>query len=315
MFISWIDSHGRSADLARSLNMQAVFISGRGNRRNAALIRYWRAFRRTRRELRTLNPNVVMVMLPPAPALLSILISRRRGTQVVADLHTGFFKNPKWSWFVRPALWLLRNSAVLVTNSHLGEICENARVRTFVVHDSLTVNNGPCDDQEYVLCPLSYAKDEPVLELLDAARALNKMKFVFTGKPPIKYRNVAPQNVEFVGYVTNEKFDSLLRGSTMVVALTKRDHTMQRAGYEALMACKPQVTSSFSVLQEFLDDSAAYADPASHDDIANKIMNVAASRQTYANNAKAVLGSRITDQERVIGDLSAYVRQVSNSRR
>ncbi len=74
--------------------------------------------------------------------------------------------------------------------------------------------------------------------------------------------------MKFTGYLTNSDYDAELANCDVVMALTTRDHTMQRAGYEAIAAAKPQVTADFKVLRDFHADAAIYVDPHSHADIA-----------------------------------------------
>ncbi|MCJ0902130.1 glycosyltransferase [Rhodococcus sp. ARC_M6] len=312
MFISWINYHGRSQELAEKLGVDAQFLEPADTRRNL-IRRYASAIRWTISTLRATDSNSVYLMLPPAPALLTVLLFKGRNRMLVADLHTGFFLDSKWKWFTPLGLRLLRNSVALVTNEGLRAKCEAAGVRSIVLHDILEdrtkdpVAQRP-DGSDLVLCPLSYANDEPVDQLLQAARQCPDLKFVFTGKAPQAVRDQAPKNVHFTGFVKTEDYLDLLNQSSAVVALTTRDLTMQRAGYEALMYGKPQVTSNFVVLREFLGEAAHYVDPYRSGEIADALRAISQDSSNQSRTAVGVLNDRIREQSRAIEELKSVTR-------
>lgn len=311
MFLSWVKYHGRSAELAEVLGLKPEFVKPNG--RNL-IDRYVRSILQTRRCLRSDSSSSIFVMLPPAPALLSVMAFKRRNTRIVADLHTGYFLDPKWKWFSRIGLWILRGETVVVTNAELAKLTLNSGVRTFVLHDILTDRSivESTTAEGYVLCPLSYANDEPVDEIVAAAGLCPKTRFVLTGRAPEAIKKTATPNVRFTGYVTNEAFQRLLLDAQLICALTKRDFTMQRAGYEALMAGKPQVTSNFHVLSQFLATAAEYVDPSDPQSIARGIENVVKNRSYYSDQAQKVLVQRMAEQRQSIDSLRAITTTSPN---
>ncbi len=69
----------------------------------------------------------------------------------------------------------------------------------------------------------SFAVDEPLAELLEAARRLPELRFFVTGNPELARRGLLaskPTNVEFTGFVSEEKYAGLLRAADVVVVLT-----------------------------------------------------------------------------------------------
>jgi len=163
------------------------------------------------------------------------------------------------------------------------------------------------DAGEYILCPLSYANDEPLEELLEAARRTPDLPFVFTGKAPAWVRESAPINVSFPGFVSADEYDRLVRGCLAVVAVTDRDHTMQRAGYEALMEGKPQITAHFSVLREFLESAAVYVDPKDPESIASALRAISGDPESFAEAASDVLLRRILEQQHEIKTIREFL--------
>lgn len=315
MIISWINYHGRSADLAGHLGVTAEFIAP--EERNL-LGRYLKASIRTGKLIRGSKTPAVIVMLPPTPALIVALLAKRRNTVFVADCHTGFFLDPKWTRFTRLSLRLLKKHAVIVTNDSLARKAEQRGVKAFVVHDLLTDKIQPSaqtNTQFTVLCPLSYASDEPIDAILECATLSPKTLFIFTGRSSDSVRSRAPANVTFTGYLSNESYNTMLDEASCVLALTLRDLTMQRAGYEALMKGKPQITSSFDVLRNFYGDAAVYADPLDPSSISSAVKTVSESLSTLRANAEHVLGSRIRDQELTLEALGTHLTVASSTGR
>jgi glycosyltransferase involved in cell wall biosynthesis len=266
MVISWISYHGRSADLAERLGGQAEFISaGRQGQRLAVVWRYPLQALRTVAVLRNRRPHSLVVMAPPLPlVLLALWWARRHGGAVVIDAHTSAVISPRTG---RPrrrfAAVARRADLVLVTRPELAALLPG--VRTLVLDDppvdlpDVVTDRGRRDGLPVrVVYPCSWYADEPVADVVDAARALPGIEFVLTGTPRGEVPD-APDNVTLTGYLGRDAYWSLLRGADLALALTSREHTMQRAGYEALAAGVPLVVSNTAALASWY---GAAAEPA-----------------------------------------------------
>lgn len=308
MFVSWVRHHGRSTGIASALGMDAHFLPESISRRPTP-IKYVLAAFWTVRLLRKEDYRALILMLPPTPLLLIGRFFKKRGTHLVADLHTGFFSDPKWSWATGFSLWCMRRSTAVVTNSELARRVEEAGVPTVVLHDILSEatsrkeERNEIDTSSYILCPLSYANDEPVEAILEACALVPEQQFIFTGKAPESVRKNAGKNVSFPGFVDDEEYRVLMRGAVAVLAMTTRDLTMQRAGYEALMVGKPQVTADFKVLREFLGPAAHYVNPTDSEQIAQAVRNIVADLDREEDKVRTVLEQRMHEQRSGIDSL------------
>jgi hypothetical protein len=266
LFISWVRDHGRSRDLANALGAKAVFLTSPGR---AALKRYVVQSIATYRILSKDAPALVLVMQPPVVALFPVLIyAWRRDCVVVGDLHTGAFNDPKWRWATDITLRLLRHGGIIVTNQALADYSRAKGTPAFALDDLVTdrQTDSAHRDPNLVLCPVSYANDEPLEVMLRAAASTPDLQWVLTGTPPDSIRAAAPPNVVFPGYVPTEEYDALVARSGVVVALTTREETMQRAGYEAIETSAPLITSRTRVLIEYFADAAVFV-PADGPDL------------------------------------------------
>lgn len=308
IFISWTADNGRTRDLASTLGVKAEFIPG--DRRHGAVRRYVAQMRATLSLLRRSKPHCVIVMLPPTPLLVITTVwSKATGKRLVADLHTGFFYDPKWQPFARFGLRMLRGGWGIVTNQHLAERLTESSVRALIAHDPLVDRSLGRDvpGKGYVLCPISYANDEPIEAIMEAARQTPSTEWRLTGRAPNDVSAMAPSNVTFTGYVSDPELDQLFRGASVVAALTTRDHTMQRAGYEALMYGVPQVTSDFKALREFVGSAGLYVDPTNSHELAAAVSEILSSQVQWCDEARKVLWARLTDQDENLQEISTVV--------
>lgn len=311
VFLSWVSHHGRSQTLAEALNLDPVFI--KPTRSHLGLMgRYVGQFFATVKELRRRRPNVVVLMLPPFPALLAVIVSMGSTKSIVGDLHTGFFYDPKWKWARRISLWLLRASPLIVTNQRLAGQCHSANVT--VMHDLLERSNVVYGDEvetsrPTILCPLSYANDEPITELLMAAKIAPDIDFIFTGKAPNTIISAAPPNVRFSGYISESAYWQEFSRSWAIVALTTRPDTMQRAGYEALIYNKPLLTSDMEVLRQFFGDAAIYCRPDASA-IANGIKQVLLARESIRPKSAALLSFQRSLQKDGLVAINAQLSEI-----
>lgn len=301
VFISWTRSNGRTEDLAAALGIDAVYVYHPS--RFGLIGRYIAQYRMTRRFLREHRPASVILMLPPVPALLAVTRNTSRKTRLVFDLHTGFFYDPKWKWASGFALRLMRDrGTAIVTNQHLADACDDVGVKALVMHDLLKAAGEVLDPKPYLLCPVSYANDEPIAEILSAARTTPEINWKLTGRAPASFSANAPANVDFTGFVSHAEYDRLIGNAAGVVALTTRPHTMQRAGYEAFNVGTAQITSNFPELRDFYGDSVVYSAPKS-ESIADAARELFAQRPILIERLLELRTQRITEQKDSISSL------------
>lgn len=267
--ISWVADHRRSSEIAAVVHARAFFV--RATQRLLPL-RYFSQLITTRRILRQERPSLIVVMQPPPFALFAVIgFARRSGALVLGDLHSGVFFDPKWKWAVKLVLRALRaHGAAIVPNGDLAQICREAGVKTFVCHgliSPLDHHHDCCETDvldkasngvSYVLVPLAYAYDEPINEILQAARLTPSVRWVLTGRAPDRVRSSAPENCFFPGYVSSAEYQTLRAHASVVLALTTDESTMQSAGYEATAAATPLITVATRVLVDYYKDAARY---------------------------------------------------------
>src|SRR5882724_1149808 len=259
-FITWYPYCRRSDTIAAALGGPSHLIHYLSFKRPLhAPLKYVLQAIATWRTLARERPELVLVAVPPIFAALPVwLYARRHAARLVIDAHTGVFEHTRWRWLLPLTRWLFRRAdAVIVTGGHLQRVVESWGARATIIGD-VPVQFGPgrepppCDGARIVVVN-TFSVDEPVDEVLEAARALPDTRFFVTGDRKharATWIASAPANVTFTGFVSETEYAGLLRAANAIVVLTTHDHTMQRGAYEAVALGKPLVTSDWGLLRE-----------------------------------------------------------------
>ncbi|ACL40908.1 glycosyl transferase group 1 [Pseudarthrobacter chlorophenolicus A6] len=312
--VSWVDHHRRSAELAGALGVEPTFV--RSNARFLP-VRYFRQWIATWRLLAT-DADAVLVMQPPVLSLACAYLHTNRRTTLIGDLHTGTFRDPRWKWAAPLVLAMLRKRGfAVVPNEALAELCRSSDVPVVVSHGYLTefdfakVSEAPTmvrDGLSFVLVPLAFAYDEPIDEILEAARITPQLTWVLTGKAPQSVAASAPKNLILTGFVSKEEYSGLRANASVVLAATTAEDTMQSAGYEALAAGTPLVTTPTKVLREYFGDAALYAAPKA-DSIAEQVSHAFMNLPYLANRMEGLRKMRIAEQDEAIAQIKSRIRE------
>jgi glycosyltransferase involved in cell wall biosynthesis len=234
------------------------------------LVKYVLQAADTLRLLRRETPDVVFVMSPPPIAVLPVLAyCRSRRIPFVIDAHSAAFLHRRW----RGLQWLQdalsrRAATTIVTNEHLAMRVRGAGAHATIIRDVPVVFQETAhfvrDDRFTVAFVCSFSPDEPVGDVLEAARALPQIRFLITGDGKGISKTCPgslPGNVELTGFLPEPAYGGLLCSVDAVIALTTRDHTMQRAAYEAIYQGTPVVVSNWPLLRRVFDEGAVHVGP------------------------------------------------------
>lgn len=263
LFVSWIRHHGRSAGLAGALGAEAAFVAvGRLGHRRTAPLRYAAQSAMTVALLLRRRPRVLWVMAPPT---LLVVIARVYAAlfraRLVVDAHTGAVLRQDGTLRHGFAGATRHAAATVVTNEPLARRLRETGVPNVVTLDDppapWPVTGVPVRDD--VVFPASWWSDEPWGDVVEAARLLPDVSFVVTGRAPAGVASAVPLNVHLTGWLTDDEYAALVAGAGTVLALTTREWTMQRAGYEALAAHRPLVASGTDTLRAYFTGGTVFA--------------------------------------------------------
>jgi len=205
------------------------------------------------------QPDVVLVASPPVIAVLTVwFYAKICGIPFIIDAHTGVFDNRRWRWLLPLSRFLSRQATVtIVTNDYLSQEVQQWGGKVVVIGDipvffeavvKISLGEG-----FHVVVINSFSDDEPLEEILDAAKRIDGVFLHVTGN--LRYASSGvlqrnPPNVRFTGWLSDEDYTALLHAADAIMVLTTRDHTMQRGAYEAMALTKPLITSDWPLLRE-----------------------------------------------------------------
>jgi hypothetical protein len=210
------------------------------------------------------HPRVVLVQNPPIFLVMIVaLYARLTGSHYIIDTHTGGLVGYKWGWSVPLHRWLSRRAlATIVTNASLRDrLLGGSSRRSFrvvilgdppVEWGDTAAPSSPQQGARQVAVIATYAADEPIEEVLAAARQLPDVSFSITGdarRLPAAVRAGCPPNARLTGWLSDAAYSELVCRANVVVALTTRNHTLLCGAWEALYAGQPLITSDWPVLR------------------------------------------------------------------
>ncbi len=295
LWIAW-ERQRRSQELARRLGCSIHIFDIKGPARypKSILGTLSLLLRKRPRQLFVQNPSMVLAVLACVYGLVS-------GTRVVVDRHTTFLLNKPRTFSIRRSIFLAlsrftlrRADLTIVTNQFLADLVVAAGGRAVVLPDpipSLVPTSTPAPAGEAsALYICSFAADEPIGSVLEAARSLPGLRFYISGDystAATDWRRLAPANVTFTGFLPAADFVNLLFAVDAILVLTTSDHTMLCGCYEALAARKPLITSDKPELREYFPHAAFVGDSA--ESIRSGLQQVFESLDLYRSRTESAV--------------------------
>jgi len=200
------------------------------------------------------NPSVQL-------AALASFLKPWFGYTLVVDRHSNFdFSNTRDGLFNRLSNYGLRKADLtIVTNDAVQRLVEEKGGRALILQDLLprldAKRGAPRGGPLRVVYVCSFSPDEPVEEVLEAAGRLDKDVHVYvTGRVPALFQDRArraPATVTFTGFLPEDEYVDLMGSADVVMALTKREHTLLCGAYEGVSLRKPLVLSNQEALRSY----------------------------------------------------------------
>jgi glycosyltransferase involved in cell wall biosynthesis len=271
----------------------------------------WRTWRVLQRE----KPTAIFVMVPPIFAAVVVwLYATVRRVPFVLDAHTAAFMHPRWArWQWLQRALSRRAATTIVTNEHLAAHVRAGGGRATLVPDVPVrfaeierVSRGG-EFLVAVVCSFNY--DEPIAQILDAARAMPDVSFMMTGNPKhlsADLKSRVPGNVTLTGFMPDAAYAGLLTSADVVMTLTTRDHTMLRAAYEAIYQGTPVIVSDWPILRTSFDDGAVHVDNSAGA-IEQAVRQVQRQRDTFREGARRLQQRKLERWSATLAELRAAV--------
>lgn len=261
MFIAWDPYTRRSDLLAQHLGatMHHIYHGQRGKLLQVP-VRYLAQSLETWKVLCRERPDVVLVQNPPIFCVLfAFFYAWRYDARYVIDSHTGAFVSRRWRWSLGlHRLLSHRAAATIVHNEYQAEIVKHWDCRYCVLEDPLgdfsSATCFPISDQCNVAVINTFADDEPLDIIVEAADRLTEVSFYVTGDS----KRISPRlsamkmkNCHFTGYLPYDQYVGLLKAVDFVLDLTTREHNLLSGAFEAVSVGTPLIISDSQILRDY----------------------------------------------------------------
>jgi glycosyltransferase involved in cell wall biosynthesis len=224
---------------------------------------------RTWQILATRRPRVVYVTnSPPLAGLCVLLYCSVTSTRFVLDTHSPTLFGRKWAWTLPLQRFTARRALVnVVDQERFRELFASWGARALVLENPPKpippgVRTGEPGDEVALAYVGTFASDEPIDELLEAARAVPEAHLYVLGDVALAERrwlDGAPANVTFTGYLLKEAYWQRLAGARGVVVLTSHAHSLLGGAQDALDAGTPLLLSDQPTLRAHFTRGTVFA--------------------------------------------------------
>ena len=310
-FICWVPRHGRSEDLAEIFGWKIQYVYPAVQGQLKLPRRYAKSIRVSRQIQQSANDDVALMLPPPFLALTRMRSSRRR---TIFDIHSGLLTDRRWRPYLKATLASFRKQDLILAHneSDLAIIAPRVQSKVLLLQDpaltaarqrhersgsAIQPSLEPDDDSIRILFPSSGDTDEPLERFAAAAEEFSRqqnIRITVTGRSAAQ--TIASQSILTPGFLPQDAYESELRSSEIIVALSTRPDIVQRAAFEAVVVGARPVVSESAPLRRIFGEFAEYVNPNSGSSI-QKALQRAAMRGRPDHVELAETRGRILKQE------------------
>ena len=274
IFIEWAEYGSRTDSLASAVGAEPIFIGKVNNHRNVfySFSTYLPKTIKTYIIIKKKRPRIVYITNTNwVIAFVNLIFSKLFGYKLVFDSHSCAFDHK----FIKYPLFLSKYFAKMtdlsiVTNENHYKLITELHGRALIISD-IPFEEKLVTNEKIELSPLlnvcyvcTYSKDEPYKEVFEAAKQNNQVKVYATGD--YKKADIDPSSyphIHFTGFLSNNDYKKYLNNVDLIMSLTTRENTMQRAGSEAISVGKPLITSDTKMLRKYFKSGTLFVQSTS----------------------------------------------------
>jgi len=248
-------------------------------------IRHPVLFIKTLQLLRKERPQIIICQSPPITCsfiamVYKFLFARGSKPKILIDAHTGAISRPG-SKNVSKLIMKNASVVIVINKEQQNYLTQNYQIKPVVLEDpipdytdilsSLAKQDGYEIEENATLNVAvisSFAFDEPLQEIFDAASELPDVYFYVTGNEKNANKNLLAKksdNVIITGFLNYYAYVDLLHKVDVIMDLTT-DHTSIVAGaFEAVALEQPLITSNWIPLRRCFNKGTIYVNNSSND--------------------------------------------------
>jgi len=327
VFIVWYYHSRRSESISKELDATLYFIYLPIKIRWLYPIKLIYQIIMTFRILLSEKPSIIFVQNPPLFCPFSVYIfSKLYGARFIVDNHNGAFTG-LWKNFIPLTMFIIRRSTIsLVHNQAVYESLKknfNTTGKLYILEDKipeidtkvLKENEGVSekDKKNYILTVISSLdKREHIPTIVKAAKDIPNLKVIITGNisnaPPDTKAIIKdpPKNINFTGFLPDEKYWYLLKNSDIILVFDERDNILCCGGYEAIAVEKPLLIVRNGATTAYYSNHVLFIgdDP---EDIRKKIMHAIENSEKLKELSKQLKIKKKIEWEKKFGELKKLI--------
>jgi glycosyltransferase involved in cell wall biosynthesis len=159
----------------------------------------------------------------------------------------------------------------------------------------------------------SFAKDEPISNVLEAASELPTIFFYITGNKSNASKALVKkklENVFFTGFLDHQDYVDLLHFVDSIMVLTDRYETMLSGAYEAVSAEKPLISYTSRPIRRYFSKGTIYMNN-SPSDIKKAIKEVQEKKEILSEGMRQLKKQRTDEWEQKIESFKSLIMDLS----
>lgn len=208
-------------------------------------------------------------------------------------------------WQLQLKWWLNRAGQVIAVSPQLAKIYQDNGVKNVIFIYNLPPKKQIRAFGNLLLSigKLSYGKGTDVI--IEAAKLLPKIKFIFAGQINPSFNAEFPKNCQYLGQVSHDQALKLYAKAGVFVINSRWPEPLSRAGLEALSFGLPIIASNRGGNQELVKENGFLVNPESSRQIAAAI-NKALKQSKWGENSQRLLISRFNRRQITTQHLNLY---------
>lgn len=323
-FIAWISFQRRILSMQNYFNYKIKFVSNGNFNKKFKIFDYLLKSFCSITYIIYNQPKILWVQLPPTPLINIVLLykSLKKNVILVADCHNGLFEE-KWMKHLNIKL-LNKYDIILVHNFRMESVALRAGLdpnKVEVLEDKpankpqfIVSNSDLKISSPWVLMPCSFAEDEPLKFVFEAAKVIPEITIVISGN----YRRSTnmhdlsnlPENVILTGYLSEVKFESLFTQANCIMGLTTKEDVQLSVANEAVGLEKPMILSDTRLLRDLFSLGAVYVKNFEPESIARGIKKALIDSEILTTEVKVLKKER---NERWMSQAKKIKFKINNS--
>jgi hypothetical protein len=272
--------------------------------------------------LRKERPGIIICQSPPITCAFIAMVYKylfawMSKPKILIDVHTGAISRP-WSKNVSRLIMKNASANIVINEEQQNHLIQNYQIRPVVLEDpipdftdillSAKKQEGYKLEQKAIFNVAvisSFAHDEPLQAVFDAASKLPDVYFYTTGdikNADKKLLIKKSDNVIITGFLDYSTYVDLLRKVDVIMDLTTDKKSIVAGAYEAVALEQPLITSDWIPLRRYFNKGTVYINN-SPDDIRKAIMVAMTKKEELSKEMHHLKIERMKEWKEKISNL------------